>query len=77
MGNIWKVIRIEENDYGCEELPEGEEVKVRVTLDDGKGQQRMLLVSDNYLYRQKIDVGSAVQLSSDGNRDIIVLRPEN
>lgn len=60
---VWKVVRIEEADYGCEELPDQAEVQVRVILDDGKGVQRAVTAPDRMLYRLGIDEGSMVTLS--------------
>lgn len=55
----WIVKRIQEADYGCEERPEGEKQKVIVTLEDDAGDQKELLVEDDWLYEQGIDEGSA------------------
>lgn len=54
----WRVKRIQEADYGCEERPEGEKNRVIVTLTDGKSGTRQLLVEDDWLYEQGIDEGS-------------------
>ncbi len=54
----WRVKRIQEADYGCEERPEGEKTRVIVTLTDGKNGTRQLLVEDDWLYEQGIDEGS-------------------
>ena len=54
----WRVKRIQEADYGCEERPEGEKTRVIVTLTDGKSGIRQLLVEDDWLYEQGIDEGS-------------------
>ena len=45
---LYKVCRIDEDDYGCEELPEGEPVRCRVTLQglpgpEGAGRGNMML----------------------------------
>ena len=54
----WRVKRIQEADYGCEERPEGEKTRVIVTLTDGISGIRQLLVEDDWLYEQGIDEGS-------------------
>ena len=54
----WRVKRIQEEDYGCEERPENERAKVLVTLVDGNGQERVLRVEDDWLYEQVIDEGN-------------------
>lgn len=55
----WTVERIQEADYGCEERPEGEKLKVLVTLTDGTGKRQRILVEDDWLYENGIDEGSA------------------
>lgn len=57
---VWTVEDIREDDYGCEELPEGEKVKVLVTLRAGDGTQRIVRVEDVLLYERGILVGSRV-----------------
>ena len=53
----WRVKRIQEDDYGCEERPENEKAKVLVTLADENGQERILRVEDDWLYQHGIDEG--------------------
>lgn len=55
---VWRVKRIQEADYGCEERLDGEKLKVLVTLEDDQGGQRQLLVEDDRLYENGIDEGS-------------------
>ena len=53
----WRVKKIQEDDYGCEERPENEKTKVLVTLADENGQERILRVEDDWLYQRGIDEG--------------------
>lgn len=53
----WIVKRIQEGDYGCEERPEGEKIKVLVTLENETGEQCQLMVEDDWLYAEGIDEG--------------------
>ena len=53
----WRVKRIQEDDYGCEERLENERAKVLVTLVEGNGQERILRVEDDWLYEHGIDEG--------------------
>lgn len=53
----WRVKRIQEDDYGCEERLENERAKVLVTLVDGNGQERIFRVEDDWLYEHGIDEG--------------------
>jgi hypothetical protein len=54
----WIVKRIQEADFGCEERPDGEKVKVIVTLEDAAGKLSEVLVEDDWLYEKGIDEGS-------------------
>lgn len=62
----YKVIDITEQDFGCEELPEGQKYCVDVILQ-AKEANDMLTISvpDSELYEKNIDVGSYVYF--DGN----------
>ncbi len=53
----WKVKRIQEDDYGCEERQENEKTKVIVTLVDKNGQERQIRVEDDWLYAKGINEG--------------------
>ena len=53
----WKVKRIQEDDYGCEERQENEKTKVIVTLADKNGQERQIQVEDDWLYAKGINEG--------------------
>ena len=53
----WKVKRIQEDDYGCEECQENEKTKVIVTLVDKNGQERQFRVEDDWLYAKGINEG--------------------
>lgn len=60
--NEYTVLRIDEQDYGCEELPEGRPVCCDVLLADRAGTQRILAVPDALLYERNIREGDAVRL---------------
>ena len=57
METTYRVLRIEEQMYGCEELPAGQPVLCDVTLADPAGER---------LTRLGIDEGSMVVLTADG-----------
>lgn len=61
-----RIIRIEEDDYGCEELPEGQEPQVRVILEDADGSQTALKAADRILRERGIDEGDLVTVDADG-----------
>ncbi|MDY6286674.1 MAG: hypothetical protein SPL65_05075 [Lachnospiraceae bacterium] len=64
--NARRVVRIEEDDYGCEELPEGQEPQVRVILEDEKGDQTAVKASDRLLRERGIDEGDLVTVDTEG-----------
>lgn len=62
---LYKVCRIDEDDYGCEELPEGEPVRCRVTLQglpgpEGAEGSDAVLVPDADLAAEGIEEGDTV-----------------
>ena len=61
-GNMerYRVVRLEEQMYGCEELPEGAEVCCDVTVEAADGTRKTLSYPDAELTRQGIDEGDTV-----------------
>ena len=55
-----RVLRIEEQMYGCEELPEGTEVCCDVTLEAADGTRYTLACPDAELTRKDINEGDMV-----------------
>ena len=53
----WKVKRIQEDDYGCEERQENEKIKVIVNLVNNIGQERQMRAEDDWLYAKGINEG--------------------
>ena len=58
----YRVVRIDEQLYGCEELPEGQPVLCDVLLEDAAGNRRVLPYPDAELTRLGIDEGDTVTL---------------
>lgn len=57
----YTVIDITEQDFGCEELPEGEKYCVDVILQDNETNENITIsVPDAELYEKCIDVGTLV-----------------
>ena len=54
---IFRVLRISEADYGCEELPEDMGVPVSVLLEDASGMEMSILAEDEDLYQKNLNVG--------------------
>lgn len=60
MQKKFEVIRIDEMDYGCEGIPEGEEPMVSVLLKAEGGKTQMIRYPDALLYQKNINVGDWV-----------------
>ena len=58
----YRVLRIDEQLYGCEELPEGQPVCCDVLLEDEAGDCRVIAYPDAELTRLCIDEGDTVRL---------------
>ena len=58
----YRVLRIDEQLYGCEELPEGQPVCCDVLLEDETGERRVIAYPDAELTRLGIDEGDTVRL---------------
>lgn len=55
---MWKIRHIFDGEYGCEALLPGEKPKVSVTLVSEEGAEKILLVEDEWLVKNRLDVGS-------------------
>ena len=55
---MWKIKHIFDEDYGCEALAPGEKPKVTVTLINESGEEKALLVEDEWLTENNLDEGS-------------------
>ena len=47
---IYKIIRIDEDDFGCEGRPEGQEPMVRVVLEADTGETMIVMMEDALMY---------------------------
>ncbi|MGI6055869.1 MAG: alpha/beta hydrolase [Bilifractor sp.] len=57
---IFRILRISEADYGCEELPANAGVPVSVILEDAAGMEMSITAEDEDLYRRNLDAGDLV-----------------
>lgn len=64
--HIYKIIRIDEEDFGCEGRPEGQEPKVRVVLEADTGETMIVMMEDALMYARKLDVGGQAIMGADG-----------
>lgn len=54
---IFRILRISEADYGCEELPENTDVPVSVLLEDASGMEMSITAGDEELYGKNLNAG--------------------
>ena len=54
----YTIIRITEEDYGCEGIPEGEELMCSVLVRDENDSEKWLKLADSYLTSHKLNIGS-------------------
>ena len=54
---MWKVTRIDEADYGCEERLPGEPLMVLVTIENEDGRECRFECAENWLILQDINEG--------------------
>ena len=62
----YRVLRIDEEDYGCEELPEGRQPACEVLLESPSGQKKTCALPDPLLRQRQIAEGDRVFLGPDG-----------
>ena len=61
-----KIKRIMEDDFGCEELPEGAEIQVLVLLCDAEGNEQTVRMSDRLAQERDLKPGDPVFFCADG-----------
>ena len=62
MTEIYRVEKIYEDDFGCEERAEGHEPQVIVILRDPAGNEISVKQADAWMYQQEVDEGSRALL---------------
>ena len=63
---VYKIIRIDEEDFGCEGRPEGQEPMVQVVLESDAGETTIVMMEDALMYARKLDVGGQAVVGADG-----------
>ena len=59
----YKILKIYDDDYGCEGVPEGQEPMCSVLIQDSKGKERWIKLSDSHLTENNINEGDTAELS--------------
>ena len=63
---VYTIIKIEEEDFGCEGRPEGYVPMVKVFLESNIS-TTTIMMEDALMYTRNLDVGSEVIISNDGS----------
>lgn len=60
----YKIIRICEEDYGCEGIPENEELMCSVLVQDIDGNEKLMRIADSYLLKNNLNEGDFLEIES-------------
>ena len=63
----YKIIRIDEPDFGCEGLPDGEILKDDLLVEDEHGNKTILKISDALLYSLALNEGDYCCIDENNN----------
>lgn len=66
MTEKYKIIRIDEPDFGCEGLPDGEVLKDDVLVEDTDGNRKTIKIGDALLYTLNLDEGDYCLIDDSG-----------
>ncbi len=69
---MYRIIRIEEPDFGCEGRMEGQAVMDTVILRNESGQEIVKQMEDSLLYERDLNEGDAVMIEGNGNLRSVV-----
>ena len=61
---IYKIIKINEPDFGCEGLPDGAVRMDEVYLQDARGGTSIVQISDAFLYEMQMDEGDYITMDA-------------
>lgn len=59
----YKILKIYDDDYGCEGIPEGQEPMCSVLIQDSEGNESWIKLSDEYLTENNLNEDDTVELS--------------
>ena len=59
----YKILKIYDDDYGCEGVPEDQEPMCSVLIQDSKGNEQWVKLSDTYLTENNLSEGDIAELS--------------
>lgn len=59
----YRILKIDEDDYGCEGVPEGQGPMCSVLIQDAVGTEHWIKLSDAYLTENHLDEGDTTELS--------------
>ena len=65
----YRVVRIDEPDFGCEGRPDGEPALAKVYLESEDGEKIERMEPDAMLYQKEINEGTCVRILADGRME--------
>ena len=63
----YRILRIFDEDYGCEGVPDDEEPMCSVLAEDSSGNEKWFRLSDPFLTAKGLTVGSEFDTDDEGN----------
>lgn len=66
---VYRVVRIDEPDFGCEGRPDGAEPMAKVYLESEDGEKIERMEPDAMLYQKEINEGTRVRILADGRME--------
>jgi hypothetical protein len=57
-------MKIYDDDYGCEGVPDGQELMCSVLVKDAVGNEKWIKLSDSYLRENNLDVGNEIEIQN-------------
>lgn len=66
---VYRVVRIDEPDFGCEGRPDGAEPMAKVYLESEDGEKIERMEPDAMLYQKEINEGTCVRILADGRME--------
>ncbi|MBQ1388429.1 MAG: hypothetical protein IIY78_02270 [Clostridia bacterium] len=67
MSEIFKIIKIDEADFGCEGVPEGQPIRDSVVIENESHNEFIMQIEDSLLYEKDLNEGDRFTVDENGN----------
>ncbi len=67
MSDIYRIIRIDEQDHGCEGIPEGQPVRDDVVIENENHKEFVMQIEDSLLYEKELNEGDCFTVDENGD----------